>query len=129
MTPRATVYCVYRQRNSAVLERLLAPAIDADWTVVLWALDEPDASLAELTAGSGPGTKFELVNHLLDDQPPDSTDHVVVADDDAVFIRGNLVPASRRPRRPGSIWPNRRTCSGATSATGSPGCDPSRPLV
>jgi hypothetical protein len=91
VTPRATVYCVYRQRNSAVLERLLAPAIDAGWTVVLWALDEPDASLAELTAGSGPGTKFELVNRLLDDQPPDSTDHVVVADDDAVFVRGSLV--------------------------------------
>jgi hypothetical protein len=91
VTPQASLYCVYRQRNAPILERLLAPAIDAGWPVALWALDEPHVSLIELTAGSGPGTKFELVNRLLNHRPPGSNDHVVVSDDDAIFVRGSLV--------------------------------------
>jgi hypothetical protein len=86
----AAVYSVYRRRNAAVLERLLAPALARDWTVGLWALDEPDPRLADLTAGSGPGTKFELVNRLLAERPPNPRQPVVVADDDAVFVRGSL---------------------------------------
>jgi len=86
----AAVYSVYRRRNAAVLERLLAPALDRDWTVGLWALDEPDPRLAGLTTGSGPGTKFELVNRLLAARPPNTRQPVVVADDDAVFVRGSL---------------------------------------
>ena len=91
MIEAAAVYLVYRRRNAAVVERLLAPALARAWTVGLWALDEPDPSLADLTAGSGPGTKFELVNRLLAERGPAAEDHVVVADDDAVFVRGNLV--------------------------------------
>jgi hypothetical protein len=91
MTVAAAVYSVYRRQNAAVLERLLAPALVGDWTVCLWALDEPDPSLAHLTAGSGPGTKFELVNRLLAERPPSPSQYVVVTDDDAVFVRGSLV--------------------------------------
>jgi hypothetical protein len=90
VTVAAAVYSVYRRQNAAVLERLLAPALAGDWTVYLWALDEPDPSLAHLTAGSGPGTKFELVNRLLAERPPSPSQHVVVTDDDAVFVRGSL---------------------------------------
>jgi hypothetical protein len=88
---QAAVYCVYRRRNAAVVERLLEPALVAGWTVALWALDKPDPKLDSLTAGSGAGTKFELVNRLLAERPPGSIDHVVIADDDAVFVRGDLV--------------------------------------
>jgi hypothetical protein len=86
----AAVYSVYRRRNAAVLERLLAPALARNWTVALWALDEPDPKLAGLTIGSGPGTKFELVNRLLAARPPNPQQPVIVADDDAVFVRGSL---------------------------------------
>jgi hypothetical protein len=87
---RGAVYSVYRRQNSGVLERLLAPALDARWPVALWALDEPDPSLAALTVGSGSGTKFELVNALIAARPPAEGDYVVVADDDAVFVRGGV---------------------------------------
>lgn len=87
----AAVYSVYRRRNAEVLERLLAPALARDWTVGLWALDELDPRLAGLTTGSGPGTKFELVNRLLAERPPSHAQQVVVADDDAEFVRGSLV--------------------------------------
>ena len=85
------VYAVYRRRNAAVLQQLLTPALDAGWTVSLWALDERAPGLDVVTAGAGPGTKFELVNRLLEERPPDADVSVVVSDDDAVFVRGDLV--------------------------------------
>jgi hypothetical protein len=88
---RGAVYSVYRRPNAAVLRQLLAPALDAGWPAALWALDEPDPALAELTAGSGTGAKFELINRLVAERPPEPGDHVVVADDDAVFVQGQLV--------------------------------------
>jgi hypothetical protein len=91
VTARAAVYSVYRRSNTEVVLRLLRPALDEDWAVRLWALDEPDERLADLTAGTGPGTKFELVNRLLAENPPGEGDYVVVADDDAEFVRGDLV--------------------------------------
>ena len=87
----ASLYAVYRRRNAAVLERLLEPAREAGWPVALWALDEPEQRLADWTLGSGAGTKFELVNRLLAERPPESSHHVVVADDDAEFKRGSIV--------------------------------------
>jgi hypothetical protein len=87
----ATVYAVYRRRNAGVLERLLAPALAAGWAARLWALDERDPALDGLTAGVGPGTKFELVNRLVGEAPPEPGARVVVADDDAQFVRGSLV--------------------------------------
>ena len=91
MSPAATVYSVYRRRNASVLRRLLAPALEAGWAVRLWALDDRDPALDAMTAGAGPGTKFELVNSLLGEAAPGPGEHVVVADDDAVFVRGSLV--------------------------------------
>jgi hypothetical protein len=85
------VYAVYRRRNAAVMRDLVAPALEAGWGASLWALDERDPSLEALTAGAGPGTKFELVNRLLDQQPPAADAFVLVSDDDAVFVRGDLV--------------------------------------
>jgi hypothetical protein len=90
VTEPAAVYSVYRRRNAAVLERLLAPALARNWTVGLWALDKPHSRLADFTAGSGPGMKFDLVNRLLEDTRPNPTQPVVVADDDAEFVRGDV---------------------------------------
>jgi hypothetical protein len=87
----AALYAVYRRRNASVLTQLLDPAITTGWTVGLWALDEPDPSLESATVGSGAGTKFELVNRLLEARPPGAEQHVVVADDDALFVRGTIV--------------------------------------
>jgi len=91
MTPSGVVYSVYRRRNGNVLRRLLAPAQEAGWTVRLWALDEEEPRLREATLGIGPGTKFDLVNRLVTDTDPADDDHVVVVDDDAVFLRGTIV--------------------------------------
>jgi hypothetical protein len=67
--------------------------------VALWALDEEDPGLAGDTLGSGPGTKFELVNRLASERAPESGDWVVVADDDAVFLRGSVVSFVRKAAR------------------------------
>ncbi len=88
---RAAVFSVYRQRNASVLERLLEAPLAAGWPVALWALDEPAASLETWTHGHGAGTKFELVNGLAAELSLEPDDWVVVADDDAVFVRGSLV--------------------------------------
>jgi hypothetical protein len=88
---RAAVFSVYRQRNASVLERLLEAPLAAGWPVALWALDEPAASLETWTHGHGTGTKFELVNGLAAELSLEPDDWIVVADDDAVFVRGSLV--------------------------------------
>ena len=85
-----TAYCVYRRKNAEVVRELIQPALAAGWSVRLWSLDKVHPELADHTAGCGPGTKFELVNRLLDDRPPRAGEHVVVFDDDAPFARGDL---------------------------------------
>jgi hypothetical protein len=87
----AALYSVYRRDNAEVLQKLLEPAGAAGWTMGLWALDELHPRLESMTLGSGPGTKFELVNRLLETQPPTAEQPVIVADDDAVFVRGTIV--------------------------------------
>jgi hypothetical protein len=93
---KGVLYSVYRRKNAAVMDRFLTPARYAGWPVRLWALDEEAPSLAAETLGAGAGTKFELVNGLLEDAPPGAGDHVVVADDDAVFVRGSIVSFLRK---------------------------------
>ena len=81
---------VYRARNSAVVERLLAAGGDR-WDVHLWALDAESPSLADLTHGTGSGGKPELLQRLLDGSPPSPSSWVVLSDDDYRFRRGSLV--------------------------------------
>lgn len=88
---RAAVLSVYRHRNTSVVKRLLEAPLAAGWPVALWALDEPAASLEPWTHGHGAGTKFELANGLAAELNLEPDDWVVVADDDAVFMRGSLV--------------------------------------
>ena len=62
--------------------------LPADWRVALWALDAPHPRLESHTVGSGPGTKFELLNRLYAHANPPADFDVVVTDDDVVFRRG-----------------------------------------
>lgn len=81
---------VYRARNASTVERLLESLEGRAWDIHLWALDEPVASLAELTRGVGPGGKFELLQRLADTSPPEADRWMVLSDDDFVFRRGSL---------------------------------------
>jgi hypothetical protein len=86
----ATLVAVYRAANSRVLEGLLAKAGPISLDVRLWALDHPTAHLADLTVGSGPGAKFDLINQLLLARACPPAHPVVIADDDVLIRRGNL---------------------------------------
>lgn len=101
MTPRPAVYGVYRARHEREMTALLRPARRHRWDVALWALDEPVSSLERVTYGSGPGTKFDLLNELLRLRPPRDGAYVVVTDDDFVFTRGGLPDLLRLVRRAG----------------------------
>ncbi len=90
------MYSVYRRKNANVLERLLAPAREAGWHVRLWALDEEEQSLESETLGAGAGTKFELVNKLLADTPPEAGDYAVRG---GLCSRGGDREAHAPPRR------------------------------
>jgi hypothetical protein len=86
--PRALLVSIYRKRNAEEVEALLRED-DLSWCDVrLWSLDEVPESLERWTVGSGPGTKFALLNALLEGCAADQ--YVIVADDDIVFKRGSL---------------------------------------
>jgi hypothetical protein len=59
----------------------VSDALAAGWAVRLWALDETAPELAHVTAGTGPGTKFDLLNVLLAGLAP-VRGWLVVTDDD-----------------------------------------------
>jgi len=80
---------VYRRRNASLVRRALATARRNQWHVRLWALDQPDAALAEHTVGSGPGSRLELLNRLHESLPPGIVT-CVLADDDVLFVSGGL---------------------------------------
>jgi len=84
--PSYVVYGIYRQQNAALLARLLADAP----IVHLWALDSPHPLLEAHTSGVGKGSKFELLNNLVERQPPPDEHIIVFTDDDYVFTRGRL---------------------------------------
>ncbi len=82
--------CVYRARNAAVLAELLSGLPDGA-TVRLWCLDTPPAGLAACTVGSGPGTRFSLLNALVATIPAASrTAGLILSDDDYAFRVGSL---------------------------------------
>jgi hypothetical protein len=80
---------IYRARNSAIIERILATRDDR-WEVHLWALDGVTQALGDVTRGTGKGWKFELLQRLLDDFPPSPSAWVILSDDDYRFRRGSL---------------------------------------
>lgn len=85
---KAMLVAIYRSRNAKILETLLWGE-DMSWCEVrLWSLDEVPDELRHWTVGNGPGGKFSLLNHLIQDA--DDPRYLIVADDDIVINHGNL---------------------------------------
>jgi hypothetical protein len=80
---------VYRARNTEFVQ-LLLKQVPVDTDVRLWALDEITPELKHLTLGSGPGARFNHLNSLYEARSVAEGSWLVVADDDVVFVRGNL---------------------------------------
>lgn len=87
--PRLRLAMVYRARNASRVRTFLN-ALPPQVQVRLWALDAVAPELAAATAGSGPGTRFELLNRALADLPADDGTWTVVVDDDVRFRIGDL---------------------------------------
>lgn len=81
---------VYRARNAAHVQRLLAPALAAGWSTAWWALDEVAPGLERHTVGTGPGEKLVLLNEALERHGHEGG-AVLLSDDDIRFERGDLV--------------------------------------
>lgn len=96
---RIAVVCVYRTKNAGIVRRNLYD-LPASATVRLWSLDaEIPADLDRLTLGTGPGSRFQLLNRLIAETPEERRrDGLVLMDDDVAFVVGDvgrLVTAAR----------------------------------
>jgi hypothetical protein len=91
---------VYRARNAEFVQLLLRQ-IPPHADVRLWALDEIAPELEHVTLGSGPGARFVHLNSLYESRPVADGSWLVVADDDVVFVRGNLERTIELMRRAG----------------------------
>lgn len=95
------IACVYRGRNAAVVQALLAAVPSA--SVRLWSLDGvvPDP-LRDATVGTGPGSRLALLDRLAADVPPHERNHgLVLADDDVRLVVGDLAQLLAVGRRAG----------------------------
>lgn len=81
---------VYRSRNAETVRRLVASARADGIAVAWWALDEVVPELAAETVGVGWGTKFPLLNDVLDRVEGAGDGWLVVCDDDVAFDRGDV---------------------------------------
>lgn len=82
-TPEFTVIGVYSSGNAPVVEKLIHGAPH----VRLWALDVVTPGLADVTVGSGPGTRMGHLNHLVAEA---KSPYVVVIDDDVRLVSGTI---------------------------------------
>lgn len=89
MTINALVVGIYRQRNEPYLSELLEGGGEG-FRTALWAFDSVTKAFSGFTVGEGPAPKFELINQILERQPPGPDEHVVVVDDDVTFVHGRL---------------------------------------
>ena len=88
--PPLLILMVYRAKNYELVETFLSQ-VNTDADVRLWALDQTVPSLADRTFGSGPGLRFSNLNELYNAEPIKEGSWVVIADDDFLFIKGNLL--------------------------------------
>lgn len=88
-TPATVVYGIYRRKNVPILAATMCQ-MEPETEVYLWALDAVADELEHCTVGSGPGSKFALLDQLMLQCPPPTDAYVVVCDDDVVFQRGTL---------------------------------------
>ncbi len=90
MLSEAGLVCVYRNKYSSFVVKVVGQALEAGMAVALWALDETVPSLAERTIGCGPGSRLQLLNYLCNTLPASASGQLVVCDDDVIFVRGGL---------------------------------------
>ena len=86
---KVLILMVYRANNVRLVQAILrevGPGAD----VRLWALDEVAPDLAGQTVGCGPGTRFAHFNFLYRSKGIEEGAWVVLADDDALFVKGSL---------------------------------------
>ncbi len=86
----ALLLSIYRHKNASTLLPLVLEAQRNKWEIRLWALDEIHPSLASFTRGVGQGSKFPILNSLLDGHGWSGFDWVIIADDDVILERGSL---------------------------------------
>jgi hypothetical protein len=98
--PKILILMVYRARNVKLVQALLRE-VDSDTDVRLWALDEIVPELASQTVGYGPGTRFAHFNFLYRSKSVEEGAWVVLADDDALFVKGGLVETINLMERSG----------------------------
>lgn len=84
---------VYRHRNAEHLARLVRGV--GVTQAAVWALDEVHPDLADVTVGTGPGGRFELLGRCLATLDLDASTWLVIADDDVRFSRGDLGSLAR----------------------------------
>jgi hypothetical protein len=87
--PTILFLLVYRRRNIVFVELLLRQ-LGPNADVRLWALDEVAPDLASQTYGCGPGVRFSHLNFLYKIRPVEQGSWLVIADDDIVFVKGDL---------------------------------------
>jgi hypothetical protein len=80
---------IYRQKNAVRFATFLRQQA-ARAQVALWGLDGEHPDLAAMTVGTGAGSKFELLNQILERNPPRPGDDIVVTDDDITLSPGGL---------------------------------------
>lgn len=97
--PRLAIGMVYRARNADTVQRFLERHPGA--RAALWALDEAHPTLRALTVGEGGGTRFALQNRLVEALAPADDEWLVMADDDVLMQRGDLVQTAALAERLG----------------------------
>ena len=87
---KVLVLGVYRFKNAAILAPHIEDAKRHKWKTRLWGLDAVHPSLQACSAGTGKGSKFSLLNRLIQGEDLSAFDWVVVMDDDVRFKRGSM---------------------------------------
>lgn len=88
--PIVHVVGVYRERFGQRFKAMLDEQCPHNWSISLWALDQPHPMLDAWTVGCGPGGKFDLLNRILDRVPVPPGRALVVTDDDLTLSRGTI---------------------------------------
>jgi hypothetical protein len=87
---KALILCVYRHKNAPILFQCVSEAVQREWEVRLWALDQIHPELKVYSRGSGMGSRCALLNALIAGTDLSAFDWIIVMDDDFKFQRGSL---------------------------------------
>lgn len=98
---RISAYCIWRSANAAVVWSFIE-SLPKDAVVHLHCLDGAvDPALQAYTRSSGPGLRMPLLGALIASNPPRRGDHLLIFDDDVLFVGrgGRGFPAIARTAR------------------------------